>query len=112
MLKALKWLVESCQAGDSLVFYYTGHGSKERDFDGDEIDGFDEVLCPVDYQSAGKITDDEINAIIVRPLPPGAKLHGIIDSCFSGTVLDLPFLSKTDRSVACCSSPDTLVNIL
>lgn len=96
IVKALKWLVEGCQPGDSLVFYYTGHGSKERDFDGDEIDGFDEVLCPVDYQSAGKITDDEINAIIVRPLPPGAKLHGIIDCCFSGTVLDLPFLSKTD----------------
>ncbi|XP_074333628.1 uncharacterized protein LOC141671329 isoform X2 [Apium graveolens] len=96
ILKALKWLVESCKAGDSLVFYYTGHGSKERDFDGDEIDGFDEVICPVDYQSAGKILDDEINATIVRPLPPGAKLHGIIDCCFSGTVLDLPFLSKTD----------------
>ncbi|XP_017235750.1 metacaspase-2 isoform X2 [Daucus carota subsp. sativus] len=96
IFRALKWLVESCQPGDSLVFYYTGHGSKERDFDGDEIDGFDEVLCPVDYQTAGKITDDEINATIVRPLPPGAKLHGIIDCCFSGTVLDLPFLSKTD----------------
>ncbi|KAK1356305.1 Metacaspase-1 [Heracleum sosnowskyi] len=100
-LNEVVWKSEATnQAGDSLVFYYTGHGSKERDFDGDEIDGFDKVLCPVDYQSAGKITDDEINATIVRPLPPGAKLHGIIDCCFSGTVLDLPFLSKTDSKGA------------
>lgn len=65
----------------------------------DEIDGFDESLCPVDYEIAGKIIDDEINATIVRPLPQGAKLHAVIDACYSGTMLDLPFLCRMNRSL-------------
>lgn len=44
------------------------------------------------------IVDDEINATIVRPLPHGVKLHAVIDSCHSGTMLDLPFLCRMDRS--------------
>lgn len=47
-----------------------------------------EALCPLDYETHGPIIDDEINATIVRPLPHGAKLHAIIDACYSGTVLD------------------------
>ncbi|XP_059313754.1 metacaspase-3-like [Lycium ferocissimum] len=95
---ALRWLVHGCQPGDSLVFHYSGHGSRIRDFDGDEIDGHDESLCPVDYETEGRILDDEINSTIVRPLPRGATLHGIIDTCFSGTFLDLPFMCRINRA--------------
>lgn len=62
------------------------------------MDGYDETLCPLDFESQGMIVDDEINATIVRPLPPRAKLHAIIDACHSGTVLDLPYLCRMDRS--------------
>lgn len=96
---ALCWLVQGCQAGDSLVFHYSGHGSQQRNDTGDEIDGYDETLCPVDYQTQGMIVDDEINATIVRPLPLGVKLHAIVDACHSGTVLDLPFLCRMERLV-------------
>ena len=89
--------MEDCQPGDSLVFYFSGHGSRVKDKDHDEVDGFDETLCPVDYESAGKILDDEINAIIVRPLPRAATLHAIVDACHSGTVLDLPFVCRMNR---------------
>ncbi|WMV12586.1 hypothetical protein MTR67_005971 [Solanum verrucosum] len=95
---ALRWLVHGCRSGDSLVFHYSGHGARVRDRDGDEIDGHDESLCPVDYETEGRILDDEINSTIVRPLPPGAILHGIIDTCFSGTFLDLPFLCRINRA--------------
>lgn len=95
--EALRWLVQGCQSGDSLMFYYSGHGSQVRDKNGDEIDGYDEALCPVDYRVAGKILDDEINATIVAPLPYGVTLHSVIDTCFSGTVLDLPFLCKINQ---------------
>ncbi|XP_027106256.1 metacaspase-3 [Coffea arabica] len=95
--RALHWLVQGCQSGDSLVFHYSGHGSRVRDHDGDEIDGHDESLCPVDYETEGKILDDEINATIVRPLLRGATLHAIIDTCFSGTFLDLPFMCRMNR---------------
>lgn len=95
---ALFWLVQGCQPGDSLVFHYSGHGSRQRNYTGDEVDGYDETLCPLDFETQGMIVDDEINAAIVRPLPRGVKLHAIVDSCHSGTVLDLPFLCRMNRS--------------
>ncbi|KAM7478975.1 hypothetical protein LguiA_027188 [Lonicera macranthoides] len=97
ILMALQWLVQGCQSGDSLVFHYSGHGSQQLDFHHDEMDGYDETLLPVDHEIAGTILDDDINAIIVRPLPRGAKLHAIVDACHSGTVLDLPFLCRMNR---------------
>ncbi|KAL9163634.1 hypothetical protein ABFS82_06G053900 [Erythranthe guttata] len=95
---AMFWLVKGCQAGDSLVFHFSGHGSQQRNYTGDEIDGFDETLLPLDYEKQGMIVDDEVNAMIVRPLLPGVKLHAIIDACHSGTVLDLNYLCRMDRS--------------
>ncbi|KAK7328144.1 hypothetical protein VNO77_22240 [Canavalia gladiata] len=97
MRKAMRWLVEGCQPGDSLVFYFSGHGSWVKDHNMDEVDGYDEAICPVDYEDKGRILDDEINATIVRPLPHNAKLHAIIDARCSGTILDLPFICKMDR---------------
>ncbi|ERN14650.1 metacaspase-1 isoform X1 [Amborella trichopoda] len=97
MRTAMRWLVQDCQPGDSLVFHYSGHGSQQRDSSGDEIDGYDETLCPLDYETVGMIVDDEINETIVRPLPEGVKLHAIVDACHSGTVLDLPFLCRVNR---------------
>lgn len=95
---ALFWLVNGCQPGDSLVFHYSGHGSRQRNYTGDEVDGYDETLCPLDFETQGMIVDDEINAAIVRPLPRGVKLHALIDACHSGTILDLPFLCRMNRS--------------
>jgi hypothetical protein len=40
-----------------------------------------------DYKSAGQIVDDELNQLLVRPLPPGVNLHAVIDACHSGTVM-------------------------
>ncbi|MBA0586551.1 metacaspase-3 [Gossypium raimondii] len=95
--KGLKWLVYGCQPGDSLVFHFSGHGDRQIDYDNDEVDGFDEALCPLDHDTEGKIIDDEINATIVRPLPRGAMLHAIIDACHSGTILDLPFVCRMNK---------------
>ncbi|KAJ4716882.1 metacaspase 1 [Melia azedarach] len=67
---ALRWLVRDCQPGDSLLFHYSGHGSTQNDLNNDEVDGVDEVICPVDYETEGPIIDDEINSTIVTPLPP------------------------------------------
>lgn len=70
------------------------HGLRQKDYNLDEIDGFDEAICPIDFETEGPIIDDEINATIVRPLPRGVKLHAVIDTCFSGTVLDLLFMYR------------------
>ncbi|XP_031281838.1 metacaspase-1-like isoform X2 [Pistacia vera] len=90
--KALKWLVKDCEKGESLVFYFSGHGLRQPDFNGDEIDGFDETICPVDFMKEGMILDNYINTTIVKPLIQGVTLHAIVDACHSGTILDLVYI--------------------
>ena len=51
----MNWLVRGAQPNDSLFFHYSGHGSQQQDSDGDEVDGTDETICPVDYKDAGQI---------------------------------------------------------
>jgi hypothetical protein len=68
-----------------LFFHYSGHGTNIADTNGDEIDGRDECIVPSDYKS-GIITDDLLFEIIkgVR-----CRLIVLMDSCHSGSVLDL-----------------------
>ena len=75
---------------------------QKLDTAGDEVDGYNEALCPLDFEDKGKILDDEINETIVRPLGPGVKLHAIIDTCHSGTILDLRYLCRLSRYVHTC----------
>ncbi|KAK9371007.1 caspase domain-containing protein [Lipomyces kononenkoae] len=95
MISAMQWLVRNAQPHDSLFFHYSGHGGQTPDLDGDEEDGFDEVVYPVDYQMAGHLVDDDMHDIMVRPLQPGVRLTAIFDSCHSGTALDLPYIYST-----------------
>ncbi len=43
-----------------LFFNFSGHGTQVEDQDGDEDDGFDEALCPSDFDTAGALTDDAL----------------------------------------------------
>ncbi|KAF7556728.1 hypothetical protein G7Z17_g1273 [Cylindrodendrum hubeiense] len=72
-----------------------GHGGRTEDLDGDEEDGFDDVIYPVDWQRSGHIVDDEIHWRVVRPLQPGVRLTSIFDSCHSATAMDLPYVYST-----------------
>ncbi|KAJ8582903.1 hypothetical protein M405DRAFT_823165 [Rhizopogon salebrosus TDB-379] len=85
-------LVSQSRAGDSIFIHFSGHGSQVQDPDGDEVDGYDEVIFPVDYQESGVIVDDEIHDILVKPLAAGSRLTALFQSCHSGTVLDLPYI--------------------
>ena len=42
-------------------------------FPGDEDDGYDETLIPVDFKSAGQIVDDDVYKIVVKPMPEGVN---------------------------------------
>ncbi|KAL6304173.1 caspase domain-containing protein [Sparassis latifolia] len=92
MIEAMQWLVRGAQPNDSLFFHYSGHGGQTKDLDGDEEDGYDEVIYPVDFQHNGHIVDDLLHDILVKPLPAGCRLTAIFDSCHSGSALDLPYL--------------------
>nr|KAJ3417814.1 Ca(2+)-dependent cysteine protease [Polyrhizophydium stewartii] len=96
ILEAMKWLVRGAQPGDSLFLHFSGHGGQTEDLDGDESDGYDETIYPVDHKTAGVIVDDEMNAILVRGLPHGVRLTAVFDCCHSGSALDLPFMYLPD----------------
>ncbi|KAK3348072.1 caspase domain-containing protein [Neurospora tetraspora] len=95
ILRAMHWLVKDARPNDSLFFHYSGHGGQTKDLDGDEEDGYDEVIYPVDFRQVGHITDDEMHRIMVTPLQAGVRLTAIFDSCHSGTALDLPYIYST-----------------
>ncbi|KAJ2354663.1 Ca(2+)-dependent cysteine protease [Coemansia sp. RSA 2618] len=92
ILKAMKWLVSDARMNDSFFFHYSGHGITVESDDSEEIDGKDEAICPLDFETKGTIVDDDMNAIMVRNLPRGARLTAIFDCCHSATALDLPFM--------------------
>jgi len=91
LMDAMAWLVDGAAPGDSLWFSYSGHGTLIRDTDGDERDGKDEAIVPVDYERVGMFRDDDLAQCLVAPLQAGVSLTCLMDCCHSGSVLDLPF---------------------
>ena len=81
ILAAFKKLASEAKAGDACFVHYSGHGCSIRDDDGDEADGMDEALCPVDYQKSGVIRDDDVLEKLIAPLPKGVTLTCIMDCC-------------------------------
>ena len=76
-----------------LWFHYSGHGSSTRDNNGDEDDGMDETIVPLDYTRSGMITDDILHDYIEHK-PVGCEMICILDCCHSGTILDLKYQYK------------------
>lgn len=91
IIENLKWLVSGASRGDVLFFHFSGHGAQERDPRGFEEDGMNECILPLDYSSAGIITDDLLSEILVEELPDGVRLTCLLDMCHSGSALDLPY---------------------
>lgn len=82
----LKWLLTSSVAGDSVVFFYSGHGTRVANIGPDvEIDGLDEAIVPHDYTIAGVLRDDDFKKLFDTYLKPGVNLEVIFDCCHSGS---------------------------
>eukprot|EP00927_Polykrikos_kofoidii_P022910 TRINITY_DN21250_c0_g2_i1.p1 TRINITY_DN21250_c0_g2~~TRINITY_DN21250_c0_g2_i1.p1 ORF type:complete len:418 (-),score=42.16 TRINITY_DN21250_c0_g2_i1:8-1261(-) len=100
---ALEDMIGSASPCDTLFFGYSGHGSQIEDEDGDESDGLDEVLCPVDSVCNSWpehiITDDWLHDVLIGRLPVGATLTCIMDCCHSGSVSDLPHLEDLNTAM-------------
>lgn len=88
ILNELKYLLETSNKNDTLFIYYSGHGSYTLDRNGDELDGRDELLVPLDFNY---IKDDELKEIINSYGKADTKLIALFDCCNSGTALDLKY---------------------
>ncbi len=84
ILTKLTLLVNASQPGDSLVMMFSGHGSYVADQNGDELDGYDEVICPVNYFSGQYIRDDDLKGIL-NTLRAGVNVDIFMDCCYAGT---------------------------
>jgi metacaspase-1 len=95
------WLVRDLLPGDTLVFHFSGHGIHAPDTSGDETDGKDEMLVPLDYKTGGLVSDDWIFSNVIRRIPPTVTLWAFSDCCHSGTIMDLRYnlqsLCKRER---------------
>ncbi|MEF3048813.1 caspase family protein [Pseudotabrizicola sp. L79] len=93
ILAALKAVSAASQPGDTVVFYFSGHGSQAPDANGDEGGGYDEILLPADADAwkgqvgavQNALIDDELAAWAQPMLARGVKVVGIIDACHSAT---------------------------
>ena len=84
---AIAALVSGLSPGCTGVVTFSGHGTWLPDMDGDEPDGRDEALVPVDAGTDGErlILDDELHEIFLR-LPAESHLVFVSDCCHSGSV--------------------------
>ncbi len=88
------WLVEGTTAGDRVLFYHSGHGTRVPDLSRDEPDGSDEALLPYDFvetpiaggekRLSNILLDDELGRLLGRI--PAREVVALVDSCHSGTM--------------------------
>ena len=93
---------------DFVWIHYSGHGCQMKDNNGDEVDGYDECICPVDYDKTGVIPDDYIRYYL-NNMNPKTRVVCVFDCCHSGSIADLPYIykSKSERTLenkAACQS--------
>lgn len=98
IIDAYKTVVSQAIDGDAIFLHYSGHGTKLRDDNNEEADGYDEALVPRDFQSSGMIRDDVLYDILVKELPHGVHMVSLMDCCHSGSIMDLPYIFKGDGS--------------
>ena len=87
-------MVNNSKGGDSLLFYFTGHGLQLKDISGDEKDGLDEVLLTYDYNIRNAFTDDKLTECLAG-LHREATFTLIADACHSGNMIDAVFGEKS-----------------
>ena len=80
----LRELIRTSRPGDVIVFQYSGHGTQVRDLNGDETDGYDEALCPVDFAAGALYIDDDLKEVLAA-VPDGVNLTCFTDCCHSGS---------------------------
>lgn len=94
---ALEKLANDSKKGDTVYVHFSMHGQPFEDLNGDEEDGWDEALIPVDaemlytegvYEGKNHLLDDELEVYfnsIRNKLGPEGQLVVILDACHSGT---------------------------
>jgi hypothetical protein len=84
MLGGIGQMIASARAGDVVVIQYSGHGTQVQDLNGDETDGLDEALVPVDFGTGSFLIDDDLRRVMSN-ISDGVNVTCFMDCCHSGT---------------------------
>lgn len=95
--RQLNIFVNKTKKGDIVYLHFSSHGQPVEDISGDEEDGWDEAIVPIDayklykkgiYEGKKHLTDDQLNKNIKKlreKIGPSGFLYVIIDACHAGT---------------------------
>lgn len=90
-------LIKTSRKGDIVYFHFSGHGQPVEDRNGDEEDGWDEALIPIDaykiyqkgiYEGEKHIIDDVFGLLISKlrtAIGPQGFVYVVLDACHAGT---------------------------
>lgn len=97
IVSQLSQFTTKTKKGDIVYLHFSTHGQPIEDLNGDEEDGWDESIVPVDaykiyrkgsYEGQKHLTDDLLNKYIKKlreKIGPTGFLYVIIDACHAGT---------------------------
>jgi hypothetical protein len=89
--------VNKTKKGDIVFLHFSTHGQPVEDIDGDEEDGWDEAIVPIDayklykkgtYEGEYHLLDDQLNKYVKKlreKIGTTGYLYVIIDACHAGT---------------------------
>jgi hypothetical protein len=82
-----KYIIAEPKAGDTVLFYYAGHGSQRYNSKSSKSDHLDETIVPADaYKGAFDIRDKELARKFNQAIDKGVHIVAVFDSCHSGTM--------------------------
>ena len=95
--KELGHFIKNSKAGDIVYLHFSTHGQPVEDKNGDESDGWDEAIVPIDanklyskgeYEGERHLLDDQLNKYIQqlrRKIGKKGIIYVVIDACHAGT---------------------------
>ena len=93
----LSTFTNQTKKGDIVYLHFSTHGQPVEDINGDEEDGWDEAIIPIDaykiykkrvYEGKKHLLDDQLNTYIKKlrtKIGPSGILYVVIDACHAGT---------------------------
>jgi hypothetical protein len=87
IVKHIKLMAKELTSEDYVFMYFSGHGGRIYDVNGDEVDRTDEMFLPQDWQ-VSYISDDLLNSLLKTFK---SRVFMMFDCCNSGTICDLKY---------------------
>lgn len=97
IISQLSAFTKQTKKGDIVYLHFSTHGQPVEDLNGDEEDGWDEAIIPIDaykiykkgsYEGKKHLLDDQLNTYIKKlrtKIGPSGFLYVVIDACHAGT---------------------------